>query len=1122
MFPSRFRSASRARSRIPFRSWTACLAGLLLVALATVPSPSRVVASPQGEGVAGYYRFPALHGQTIVFAAEGDLWRTTAAGGLAQRLTTHAEEETDAVISPDGRTVAFTARYEGPAEVYTMPITGGAPVRRTYESESSIATAWTPDGRLVYQTTHYATLPVPQLVIVDLSDGTREVVPLSTASEATYDGSGRTLYFVRPAFHNNVTRRYTGGTARDVWRFGPGMAEAVELTGDYEGESHSPMWWEGRVYFVTDRDGTMNIWSMTETGSDVRQHTRHSGWDVKWPDLSDGRIAYNLGADLWLYDIASDRTARVPITLASDFDQLREKWEDDPLQNLTSVHLHPKGESVALTARGRVFVAPVGSGRLVRASRKDGVRFRDVTFMPDGEQLLGLSDETGELEFVTLPVNGIGLDAPLTDDGEVLRFQGHSSPDGSRIAYTDNNNRLWLLEVASGRQQVISLNEEGAGDMAWSPDSRWLAYSMNAMNSFRQIQIYDTQEGTTVPVTSDRVNSSSAAWDAQGDFLYFLSDRNLRSVVSSPWGTRQPEPYFDRPMEIFQVALRAGLRSPFRPDDELYEEPAREEREQGEGPTPVRIDIEGLMARVDQVPVSSGNYSSLTAGRDALYWLSRGESGTSLMALRIGNEDPEPVEVATGVRDYELSADRSRMLIRQGNNLAVVAARPQRAADLADNRVDLSGWAFPIDVREDWRQIFIDAWRLERDYFYDPGMHGVDWEGVRDKYLPLVDRVTTRDELSDLIGRVVGELSALHTSVRGGDLRQDPDNISVAALGARLFKDPGAGGYRIDYIYRSDPDYPDERSPLADPYLAIEVGDIIETVNGISTLESFDLGELLRNQAGEQVLLGLRSGRGGDRRQVIVEPLGSESNLRYSDWEYTRRLEVEEKSEGQIGYVHLRAMGGGNLTEWYRNFYPVFDRPGLIVDVRRNSGGNIDSFILEKLMRRAWMYWKDRAGQPTWNMHYAFRGHMVVLVDQNTASDGEAFAEGFRRLGLGPVIGMRTWGGEIWLSSSNRLSDGGLARAPMTGVYGPEGIWLIEQIGVIPDIEVDNLPHATFNGSDAQLEAAVAYLLQRIAEDPREVPAPPAYPDRGFRYPPPGSGTGGRNLPQPGTGSGGR
>jgi tricorn protease len=429
-------------------------------------------------------------------------------------------------------------------------------------------------------------------------------------------------------------------------------------------------------------------------------------------------------------------------------------------------------------------------------------------------------------------------------------------------------------------------------------------------------------------------------------------------------------------------------------------------------------------------------------------------------------------------------------------------------SNLGENRVDLGGWTFPIDVREDWRQIFVDAWRLERDWFYDPNMHGVDWEATRDKYLPLVDRVTTRNELSDLIGRVVGELSALHTSVRGGDLRRGDDNIQVPTLGARLIRDPQAGGYRIDYIYQSDPDYPDEMSPLADPDLNVHAGDVIVAVNGVGTLDVPDIGALLRNQQGRQVLLTVRSE--GRSRDLIVVPTTGAFNLRYSDWEYTRRQIVEEAGAGTIGYVHLRAMGSNDITKWYREFYPVFDRQALIIDVRNNWGGNIDSFILEKLMRRAWMYWQGRVGQPTWNMQYAFRGHVVVLVDQNTASDGEAFAEGFRRLGLGEVIGMRTWGGEIWLSSTNRLSDGGLARAPMTGVYGPEREWLIEQIGVVPDIVVDNLPHATHNGSDAQLDAAIGYLLEKLEDDPREVPPPPPYPNRAFEYRETETGGGGR------------
>jgi tricorn protease len=395
---------------------------------------------------------------------------------------------------------------------------------------------------------------------------------------------------------------------------------------------------------------------------------------------------------------------------------------------------------------------------------------------------------------------------------------------------------------------------------------------------------------------------------------------------------------------------------------------------------------------------------------------------------------------------------------------------------------------------------------MERDYFYDPGMHGIDWDGALAKYLPLVDRVTTRVELSDLIGRFVGELSALHTSVRGGDVRSGDENVSVPSLGARILRDPGAGGYRIDYIYQSDPDYPDEMSPLADSYLEIDEGDVIAAVNGISTLDVPDIGALLRNQGDRQVLLTIRetgdnSGSGADEsRDVIVVPTTNERSIRYGDWEYTRRQVVEERGGGDIGYVHLRAMGGGDITAWYRQFYPVFNRQGLILDVRRNGGGNIDSFILEKLMRRAWMYWQERVGQPTWNMQYAFRGHMVILVDQNTGSDGEAVAEGFRRLGLGPVIGMRTWGGEIWLGSSNRLTDGGLARAPSMGVYGEDRDWLIEQVGVIPDIVIDNLPHATFNGSDSQLDTAIEYLLDKIATEPIPVPAPPTYPNKRFNY----------------------
>jgi tricorn protease len=391
----------------------------------------------------------------------------------------------------------------------------------------------------------------------------------------------------------------------------------------------------------------------------------------------------------------------------------------------------------------------------------------------------------------------------------------------------------------------------------------------------------------------------------------------------------------------------------------------------------------------------------------------------------------------------------------------------------------------------------VEAWRLERDYFYDRAMHGLDWPKVRDKYLPLVDRVRSRDELSDLLAQMVSELSALRVFVRGGDLRKGPDDVEVGSLGAELARDEAAGGWRVERIYAADPDFPQSLSPLRRDGAGVEVGDVVQSVNGVATLSVADPSALLRNQAGRQVLLRVKQ-KAGTPRDVIVTPLKPQeaANLRYDDWEVERRRRVEETGKGEIGYVHLRAMGGDNYAEWARDYYPVFRRQGLILDMRHNRGGNIDSWILGKLLRKPWFYWNDRVGDPTWNMQFAFRGHMVVLVNEWTASDGEAFAEGFKRLGLGKVIGTRTWGGEIWLSASNFLADNGIATAAESGVYGPEGQWLIEGHGVDPDVVVDNLPKATFDGADEQLEAAIRHLQALIAEKPVKDLPPPAFPGK--------------------------
>jgi tricorn protease len=1080
----------------------------------------------------GYYRFPALYGQTIVFTAEGDLWEVAVEGGIARRLTAHPGDESHAAFSPDGKTIAFSADYEGPTEVYTMPAAGGLPSRRTFDGSKATVVGWTPAGKILYTTKRYSTLPDAQLATID-ADNRVDLVPLSQASQGCYDQHGKTLFFTRLAFQGSFTKRYQGGEAQNLWKYTPG-GEAQPLTPDHPGTSKDAMWWNGRVYFLTDRDGTVNLWSMDESGKGLKQHTRHQGWDLKDASLGQGRIVYQMGADILLYDIASGSEKTIPIELSSDFDHLREHWIRNPLDYITAAHISPDGSSVAFTSRGRAFVAPVKSGRLVDIPALHPGRYRDARFMADGKALLLLSSETGEMEFWKVPANGSGAGEQLTSDGKVLRWDGIPSPDGKWVAHQDKDNQLWLLNTASRTQKrlatVAASDNSGAQfeRVRWSPDSRWLTFAEEAPDLLSQIVLYNVETGTRTPLTTDRYDSHSAVWSADGKWIYFISDRALKSVVRAPWGVRQPEPYFDRVNKIYLLALQKGLRSPFEPADEFHPDKPEKKEDDKRGDAPaavipkVEIDLNGIAARLEEVPMPSGNYAYLEVSEKRLCWLDRNavEPGkAALQCLDIANKGGKPETLLPEVRAYEMSANGKKLLIMRQPNappgqtppppeffVVDTSAKGSELGDakkLAEDQMDLKSWTFSVIPADEFKEAFVDAWRLHRDYFYDHNMHGVNWKTMRDKYGELIGRVRDREELSDLIAEMVGELSTLHTFVRGGDLRKGPDQVQLGSLGARLVRDPAAGGYVVQHIYKSDPDRPDRESPLVHSGVDIAEGDVLLAINGRELLQVPDPGELLRNQAGRQLLVRVKAKGQSGTRDVVLKPISmqQDSDLRYHEWEYTRRLAVEEKSAGKIGYVHLRAMGVNDINQWTEEYIPVFTRDGLIIDVRHNNGGNIDSWVLGRLMRKAWMYWQSRVGVPTWNMQQAFRGHMVVLCDQSTASDGEAFTEGFRRLGLGKVIGMRTWGGEIWLSASNFLADKGIATTGEMGVFGPEGKWLIEGRGVEPDIVLDNAPHATFEGKDAQLDAAIQYLQQQIREKPVVPPGVPKYPDKSYRYP---------------------
>jgi len=1085
---------------------------LLLLPLAGIIS----VASAQTQ--LGYFMHPDVNADQIVFVSEGDIWKVPTSGGQAIRLTSHPGDESDPKISPDGKWVAYAASYEGPTEVYVMPISGGLPKRLTYEPAASIPTDWKSATEIAYVTNQYATLPKLMTLTVNVETGAKSLIPLEMAAEGSFSEDGNTYFFVRPTFHNNVTKRYEGGTARQIWKFTSGASEAIKLTKDYKGEDHHPVAHQGKVYFLSSRDGIMNVWVMDENGAGLSQITKEPSFDVREFSISGDQLVYRVGADLKIMPLGENSAKTLAISLVSDFDQLREKWVDKPMENLTGMAVSNDGERVVLTTRGRVFSVPVKDGRTVRLSRKDGVRYRDAIFSPDGKSILTFSDESSEFEIHEY--NSLGMDQgkQVSKNGTTLKFDMLPSPDGTKIAYRDLNETIWIMDKATGSETKVTDSDESiTSSMVWSPDGKWLAYAQAASNTFSQIHAFNSDSKKRIAMTSDRANSLSPQWSPDGNWLYFLSDRNFQSVITSPWGQRQPEPFWEKQIKIYQIALKSGVASPFFFNHELQKEAEK-------APEKVTVTIEeaGLMERLRQVPIPAGNYSNLIVTDKALYYHeigpgmgvfygagASGDDKAPLMITVISNK-PEPKVFIDNVRNYSVSLNNKYILVRNGSTYSVVELGTSPVTDLSKTKVDMSGVKYSIDPREDWKQIYIDAWRMERDYFYDPGMHGVDWDAMRLKYLPLVDRVTTRAELSDVIGEMVGELSVLHTSVRGGDLRDGEDDISFGMLGAQLNRNDKLKGYTVSHIYQSDPDYPDEMSPLSHPDVMIAEGDVITHIDGVNVMEGPDIHYLLRDKAGDQVRISLLGADGKSKTDRILKPMSSraESNLRYNEWEWTRRMEVEEKSGGDLGYVHLRAMTATDINQWYRDFYPQFKKQGLVIDVRQNRGGNIDSFILEKLMREVFFYWKSRTGEPYWNMPYAFRGHLVLLVDEFTASDGEAFAEGFRRLGMGKSIGARTWGGEVWLSGSNTLSDNGIARAPMNGVYGEklgggdtdQGVeWLIEGVGFIPDIEVINMPKATFDGGDAQLDAAIEHLKELIRTDPRPVPQPPAYPDKSFK-----------------------
>lgn len=1070
------------------------------------------LASSTAYAEQGFYQYPTAHGDMLVFASEGDLWRSGRNGGVATRLTSHPSEESDAHISPDGMMVAFTASYDSDQDVYVMPVAGGAPRRLTFEGGMLRTVGWTPDGKVIYASRLTGAGQGEILYCVDPKGGEAKAIPLWRATDATYGQDGRTIFFSRRGLTARARDNailYRGGGMDQLWRWESGLrGEAVQLLADFGAPIRFPVAYRGRIYFISDKSGADAIWSVGEDGSGVSKISPEMPFPILQASLDAGEVFLQNGADIHVYSITGNSLRKLAIDIVTDREQTRLRAIGNPLSQLEAARISPSGQSIAVTARGRVALGAPKHLRRVDFSIPLQARGRQAVAGPKDDRIFMILDQGERGDIYTMRSDGSGDPVAITHGYDAYIWSFAVSPDGKTLVLWDKQARLQKVDIATGRVTPLAKDDTGDDqpfhDLVFSPDSSHIAYAevarQNGGNT-TDIFVQNLASGARAKATSGKYNDYAPAFAHDGAWLYFLSDRNFDPMPGSPWGDRNMGVAFPNRGEIYALQLDPSAEFRFREDNELTgktedkpDEAAvadkgekkkdEEEDKQEEKPKAPRILLDGLAERLYKLPTAPGMGDMLLATKDFLY----SRKGDDLVSIAIDKSDPKIETFARKTLDAGLSADGKTLLVVSGpparRQMLLVPAKAKMPDKPEPNIVRLDDWRLAVDPMSEWRQMFVDAWRLHRDFAYDPAMRGVDWNAVRARMEPLLARIGHRAELNTILGLMASQLGILHSQVRPGDLPKDGENSEMAFLGARYT--PVSDGLRIDSIFRSEADLVSMRPPLRRPGVDVRVGDVIRRVDGRPVTSLGALRLELASKAGQEVRLDLS--RAGKAVSAIVEPMTLEGEVTasYQDFVEGKRIAADRLSDGKIGYLHLRAMGPEDVASFARDYFPQLGKQGLIIDVRNNNGGNIDSLIISMLMRRAWAFWAkpDGTGVPTTNMQNAYRGKIAVLIDERTYSDGETFAAAIKSLGIAPLIGTRTAGAGIWLSDRNRLSDSGAVRVAENAQYAADGTWIVEGRGIAPDHEVENGPHATFEGHDAQLEAAVSLLKQEIATDP--------------------------------------
>lgn len=1058
----------------------------------------------------GYLRTPDIHGSTIVFTAEGDLWSCTDAGEDVRRITTHVGDETGPRFSPDGKWIAFSGMYDGNTDIYVMPASGGEPKRITWHPGPDALLGWTPDGeKILFTSWRNSPHRSPYFFSVPLEGGDPEQLPIGYGRTLDVDPETGRYAFTRTR-GGGTWKRYRGGTAADIWIGDPKQADFQNVT-EFEGADTSPMWHGGRVYYLCDRGGAMNIWSMLPDGSDRKRHTSFDKWDARESaNDGSGRIVFTLAGDIHLFDPAAGVERIVPVDLPSELILTRNRYPD-PSGYVSGFALAPEGDRVAVVARGEIFSIPVEDGITLSITKGSGAREKHVSYDSEGERVIYISDESGEEKIITADAWGRGE----TDELKIHAlsnwlFPPVWSPDDKKVAYSDNTHTLYVADADGGNPIKVDRGGElEIREYTWSPDSRWLAYAKDNEIEIGAIFIFDTKDKSTHPITDFASNDYTPSWDPDGRYLYFLSDR----VVNPYFGNRDFETITMNSTIPCMVLLRPDVENPFLeteglpPDDEDEEEDeeADDEAEDEKKIDPVEINFDRIAGRILELPVDPGNLSNLQATSSKVFYESypsvgqrpaggsKGPRGT-LMAFDF--EEKEASEFLSGISHYELQPGAGKMIVQKekGDLYVVEAGAPP--GDLSDSHLSFENVVIDLDPRDEWRQMFYEGWRNLRDFYWDAGMHGVDWESVRDQYATLLPRLANRADFSDLMREMIGELATSHTYIWGGDPAVRPPKRSNGLLGAELVREGNA--YKVEKILWGG-SVDRVRSCLAEPGVDVKEGDYILAVNRVPFSAERPFWTSLDDLAGHNVLLTVNdrnSGKGA--REVVVRPMsqGEETSLRYADWVRRNREYVAKETDGKIGYIHIPDMGIRGLYLFNRWFYPQLNKEGMVVDMRWNGGGFVSQLIVSRLLRDPIMWGRSRGGSVWPYPDKLLNGPIVVLTNEFAGSDGDIGPNAIQLTKLAPVIGQRSWGGVIGIRSNKPLVDGGMETQPEFAHWDKEHGWGLENRGVEPDIEVINLPQELGKNVDSQLDRGIVEIMKLHRLHPPFVPDFEPAPDQ--------------------------